>query len=416
MMGGTLGYLGHWRDRIHRALSRAWGVLLLVTPVTWAQPAAGPATQPGTGDVVVVEAQGEGLDKESATKAALREAVERGGKVDLFSETRVENFQLVHDTIISRALGLVTDYRVLEEKPIVGGTWKVKIRAQVSRSLIKENWAAIQNLLNQIGRPKIMVNILEKIDGRPEEQSILETKIEERLLKSGFDLVARTAAEATRRKELDEAAATHNVAKMQALAKDHDAHIFIVGTANANPAGLEAPYGVKVAFYNCDVQLKAYYTDSGKVLASKGIPVTRGGAQGHKEFSPQAGKMALDFAGQAVVNELYAQVMEQWATQVSGGGELILEIEGASFKVANGMRRALAAVKGVHGVNMKLGKGMATFHIHARMSAQDLAERLSEGEFEKVIEIEDLKLNRIQGRIKSDGKGGSENQGGSQSE
>jgi hypothetical protein len=356
------------------------------------------------------------VDKEGATKAALRAALERGGKGEIFSETKVENFQLMHDTILSRALGLVTDFKVLEEKQIVGGTWKIKIKAQVSKSLLKENWAAIQNLLNQIGRPKIMVSILEKIDGKPEEQSILETKIEERLLKSGFDLVARTAVEATKRKELDDAVANNNVAKMQALAKDNEAHIFIVGTASANPAGVEETYGVKIAFYNCDVQLKAYYTDSAKLLVSKGIPVTRGGAQGHKEFSPQAGKMALDFAGQMVVNDIYAQIMEQWATQITGGGELILEIEGANFKVANGVKKAIAEIKGVNSVNMKLTKGIASFHINAKMSAQELAEKLSEGEFEKMIEIQDLKLNRIQGKVKGNAKGESETKGETKSE
>ncbi|HOW69030.1 MAG TPA: hypothetical protein PKY77_00400 [Phycisphaerae bacterium] len=403
--------LGYQSGRMPRVLLHTCGAILLVAPMTWAQPAAQPATKASPDDVVVVEAEGEGMDKEHATRAALRAALERGGKVEIFSETKVENFQLVHDTILSRALGLVTDFKVLEERKIVGGTWKVKIRAQVSRSLLRENWAAIQNLLNQIGRPKIMVNILETIDGKPEEQSILETKIEERLLQSGFDLVARTATDVTRHRELDDAVATNNVARMQTLAKDNEAHIFIVGTANAHAAGVEELYGVRIAFYNCDVQLKAYYTDSARILASKGIPVTRGGAQGHKEFSPQAGKMALNFAGQTVVNDLYAQVMEQWATQITGGGELIFEIAGADFKVANGLRKALAELKGVNSVNMKLTKGIASFHINARMSAQDLAERLTEGEFDRLIEILDLKLNRIQGKVRGEATGGSENKG-----
>jgi copper chaperone CopZ len=245
-----------------------------------------------------------------------------------------------------------------------------------------------------------MVWILERIDGKTEDQSILETKIEERLLKSGFDLVARTAIEDNKKKEMADAAASNNVAKAQAIAKDLDAEIFIIGTANANQAGLVDLYGTSAAAYNCDAQIKVYYTDSAKLLASKGLPNTRGGARGRKEFSPQAGKMALDFAGQNIVEELYAQIMEQWATQISAGGELILEVSGVNFKVANDLKKAIAGIEGVNSVNMKLTKSVATYSINAKMSAQDLAEKLSAGPTEKMVEIQDLKLNRIQGKAK----------------
>jgi len=353
-----------------------------------------------TDDVVEVEAEGEGVNKEQALKAALRNALEKGGKQEIFSDSKVENYQLIHDTILSRAQGIVTDFKVLEEKKAMGGIVKVKIKALVSKSVLKESWGAIQNVLNQIGRPKIMVYIVERIDGKQEEQSLLETKIEERLLKSGFDMVAKTAIDANKKKEMDDAAATGNAAKAQAIAKELDADIFMVGTANANQAGMEDLYGTPAAFYNCDAQIKAYYTDSAKLLASKGLPNTRGGARGRKEFSPQAGKMALDFAGGNIVEELYAQVMEQWATQISAGGELVLEVNGANFKVANSLKKAIAEIEGVNSVNMKFTKGVATYAINAKMGAQDLAEKLSEGEFEKMIEIQDLKLNRIQANAK----------------
>jgi len=368
-----------------------------------AQEAKAPAGKPvvvKADDFVDVEAEGEGADKEQATKVALRAALEKGGKQEIFSDSKVENYQLMHDTILSRAQGIVTDYKVVEEKKVAGGTYKVKIKARVSKSVLKESWGAIQNVLNQIGRPKIMVWVLERIDGKAEDQSLLETRIEERLLKSGFDLVARTAIEDNKKKEMADAAATNNVAKAQTIAKDLDAEIFVIGTANANQAGLEELYGAPVAFYNCDAQIKVYYTDSGKLLASKGLPNTRGGARGRKEFSPQAGKMALGFAGENIVEELYAQIMEQWATQISAGGELILEVSGVNFKVANDLKKAIAAIEGVNSVNMKLTKSVATYSINAKMSAQDLAEKLSAGPTEKMVEIQDLKLNRIQGKAK----------------
>ncbi len=395
------------------ARSRTIGVLLAVMGLaSWvmAQNAAAPtagapavtAAPAGPDDVVVVEADGEGTDKEAATKAALRAALEKGGKNEIFSDSKVENFQLMHDTIITRAEGIVTDYQVVKgpEPVLGGGTVKIWIKAKVSKKALVDSWGAIQNVLNQLGRPKIMVYIIERIDGNLEEGSILEAELEKKLLASGFDLVDRNQIQAVMEKEKADAAVSDNVNKLQSVAKEFGAQIFITGTANANQAGMEDLYGAPVAFYNCDAQVKMFYTDSAKLLASVPMPQTRGGARGRKEFSPQAGKQALSFAGQRVIVDLYQQVLTQWSTAISAGGELILEVEGMKFVGANRLKKAISEIKGVERVNFEMTKGIARFRINAKMGAQDLAEKLSEGDFEKAIDIEDLKLNRIQAKAK----------------
>lgn len=381
-----------------RFMWTAWVLVLamLLVPQGFAQAPAAPAGD----EVVTVEAEGEGTDKDQAVKAALREALEKGGKTEIFSQSQVENFQLMHDTIITRAEGIVTDYQVVKgPTPVVGGgTVKVWIKAKVSKKAMVDAWGAIQNVLNQIGRPKIMVYIVERIDGHVEQQSILETKIEERMLKSGFDLVDRNQTQVIAEKEKADAAAEDNLAKLQAIAKDFGAHILITGTANANQAGMEDLYGTPAAFYNCDAQVKVFWTDTAKLLASVGLPQTRGGARGRREFSPQAGKQALDFAGQRVVNEIYQQVLSQWATALSAGGELILEVEGLKAPAAIRLRKMLSEIEGVEKVNYDMSKGLVRFRINAKMGGQDLFEKLAEGEFEKAIELLDLKTNRIQAK------------------
>jgi hypothetical protein len=368
-------------------------------------PAPAPVATPaptGPDDVVVVEADGEGIDKKEAELAALRAALEKGGKNEIFSHTEVKDFQLMHDIIISRADGIVTDHKIIKgpEPVIGGGTVKVWIKARVSKKSMVDSWGAIQNLLNQVGRPKIMVYIIERIDGRPEQQSILETKIEERMLKSGFDLVDRNQINAILTREHADAMAERNLEKLKSIAKGFGAQIFVTGTANANQAGIEDLYGVPAAFYNCDVQLKVYYTDTAKVLASVGLPRTRGGAPGRKEYSPQAGKQALDFAGRRVVEELYHQVLGQWATALSAGGELTLEVEGIKPIPALRLRKMLEGLKGIEHVNMEFSKGVATYRINAKMNGDQLFERLAEGEFEKELDLSELKMNRIQAKAK----------------
>lgn len=395
---------------MHETLKLIIAMTLLLAGPAFSQPASDqtasppapqgprPAALPDDGGIVELEVEGEGMSREGALKSALRNALERGGSVEIFSQTEVANFQLLHDTIISRATGLITDYRVLEERSGVGGTTLVRIRARVSKRKLAQSWAEVQNILRQVGKPRIMVSIAERIGGQGQQQSILETVIEEQLLKSGFDLVEKSAVKELRRREMIDATSEGNIARMRAIAKDAGAHIFITGTASADPAGMDSAYDVPIAFYNCDAQVKAYYTDTGKLLASKGIANVRGGARGKREHSPQAGRTALAIAGDQAVREIYGQVLEQWTTAITGGGEILLEVEGMNYGAARALRDAMAEQAGIESINMDLTKGIATYRITARMGAEELADRLSTGDLARHIEIIDLKPNRLQAR------------------
>ena len=349
-------------------------------------------------DVVEVTVTGEGISKESAKNDALRKALEEGGKAEIFSHSQVENFELIKDTIISRAEGIVTDYKVLQEAEGVGGTYVCKIQAKVSKSAIASTWGAVQNVLDQIGRPGVMVLITEKIDGVTDNSSILESKIEERLIKAGFDVYAGEQVRAIAAKEAQDAAAEDNIAKMQAIAKDFGTQIFITGAANANAAGVRDLYGEPTAMYNGDCMVKMYYTDTGRLLASESLPSWRGGARGIHTLSPQAGKMALASAGEAVIEKVYATVMGQWATQISAGGEIRIEVEGVKVAEAIAIKKKLGQIDGNEKVHYKFTKGIATYRIVGKMTAESLTEKLVEGEWEQLIEIVDVKLNRIQAK------------------
>ena len=349
-------------------------------------------------DIVVIEVQGEGISSDGARKDALRKALEQGGKAEISSHSQAENFELVRDTIYSRAEGIVTDYKVLQEGPAAGGTYFCKIKAKVSKSAIASDWGSVQNVLDQIGRPGVMVCITERIDGVTDTSSILESKIEERLIKSGFDVYSKQGLDSIQAKEAADAAAEDNIAKMQALAKDHNTQIFVMGHSNANAAGVKNLYGEPTAMYNGDCVVKMYYTDTARLLASESLPNWRGGARGHHTISPQAGKMALSNAGAEIVEKVYATVMQQWATAISAGGEIQLEVEGLKIKDAIKIKKMLLKIDGVDKVNQQMTKGLVKFRIVAKMNAEGLVEHLVEGEWESLIEVVDLKLNRIQAK------------------
>ena len=349
-------------------------------------------------DIVVVTVQGEGISQEAALNDALRKALEQGGKLEISSRSQVENFELIRDTIYSRADGIVTDYKILQEGPGMGGTYFCKIEAKVNKTAIASNWGEVQNVLDQVGRPGIMVCVTETIDGVVDNSSILESRIEEKLIASGFDVYAGSQVRAILEKESADAAAESNIAKMQAIAKDFGTQIFVTGAANANQAGITNTAGIQLAMYNCDAMAKMYYTDTGKLLASESLPVTRGGARGHYSFSPQAGKMALSHAGEALVEKLYVTCMRQWATRISAGDMIELEIEGLTVAQAIKLKKKLKEITGVSNVNYRTTKGIAKYRIKAKMTAETLVEHLVEGEWESIIEIVDVKMNRIQAK------------------
>jgi len=44
------------------------------------------------------------------------------------------------------------------------------------------------------------------------------------------------------------------------------------------------------------------------------------------------------------VDSIYQQVLEQWATAIGAGGELVLEVQGLKFAPANRLRKALEEI------------------------------------------------------------------------
>lgn len=380
----------------------------LLLPLLALGQATSPPPQQPAPQTKTVTVTAEGFNRDDALQQALRKALEEGAGVQLAGYSQVENYALVRDTIYSRAAGIVTDYRVLRgPTEVANGAWEITIEATVRADAVAQAWGEVQNVLDQIGRPRILVWIDERIDGRLEPSSVVESGIEELFVKAGFDLVARQAVEDIRRREAAAAESEQDAAKLARLAKEAGAHIFIRGHANADRAGLENLYGVPAAFYNCDVQAKVYATDTARLLASETIPVTRRGVRSRSEFSPQAARAALVAATfpqnttrrePALAIKLVESVMQQWSTQISFGGDIEIEVENIDFKTFVALKKALAEIERVKSVDGDFTSNTGKFRLRAQMQAQTLAERLTEKPFDAWLEVVDLKPNRIQAK------------------
>lgn len=378
------------------------GLLCLVA--TMAERGAAQQSAPATTRVVRVV--GEGLSRDQALKQALRKAIEEGAGVQLAGYSETRDFALIRDTLYSRAAGVVSDYKVLEESLAADGAARVSVEATVRSDVVARTWGETQNVLDQIGRPRIMVWFDERIDDQPQADSIVASRIETLLTKAGFDLVAREALEAVRQREAADAVDEKNYAKQAALAKRCGAHLLIRGVANANRAGIEDLYGVPTAFYNCDATARIYHTDSGRLLASESLPMTRAGARSRNDDSPQAARVALALATlpdqpgvePALAERIYQAVMEQWSTQITSANDLELEVQGLAFRDSLELKQALQQIENVRSIDSDFTKGIATYRINAQMSAEALAERLTQPPFDRSLEVLDLSLQRVQAK------------------
>jgi len=133
-----------------------------------------PAVTPPSGDpdVIVVVAVGvadfmgnKDYSKAEALKQATRNAVEQALGTLMKSETVVEDGQLKRDRMLSNTGGMVKAYEVIKEGPVGDDSYRVEIRADVSRSEVERTAQQFGLLVSQMGKPKVAIIPYETMNG-----------------------------------------------------------------------------------------------------------------------------------------------------------------------------------------------------------------------------------------------------------
>lgn len=357
------------------------------------QPAAGATSGNG---VVEVTVTGSGMDKDEATRDAMRKAVEEGAGTFIYSRSQTKDFALVKDTVLARSAGFVQSRKILSAKQMVDGTWEVKIRAAVSVKGVKDTWGAVTTLLKDMGRPKIMVFIREKIGGNAVDESTVQTRIENMLLKNGFLLVNKEQLKAIDKKDLQAAVAEDNPAKVQAIAKRFGAQIFISGTANATAEGSRTVSGIRLHPYQAEANVKCYRSDTAQLMAAIPGRPTRGVDRVWRS----AANKALDAQARQIAPRVTLNILRFWQDAMEGRGEVQLQVEGVSFRQYVALKKALGQIEQVKDVNAKYHNKIAECSIQSDVNAETLAEKLIM-HFED-MEITDVSQNVIKAKFASD--------------
>ncbi len=353
-------------------------------------------TETPKGDnLVEVTVTGQGATEEEATQDAMRKAIEQGAGTFISSHSEVKDFALVRDTVLARSAGFIQKKTVLSKQELSDGTWQVKLKAEVSVKGIEDTWGAVTVLLQQVGRPKIMVFMREKIGEVVQDDSTVQARIENLLLKSGFLLVDKEQIKAIDQKDLAAAAAEDKPDKLQAIAKRFGAQIFITGVANCNAGPQTTVGGVQLFPHQAEANVRIFRSDTAQLMASiPGQP-----SRGVDRVARSAASKALDAQAQQLAPRVVEDILNHWQDALAGRGEVQLHVEAITFKQMTDLKKKLQASKNIKEVKIEFHNQTAECSLQSDLNAEKLAEKLVEALPE--LDIQDVTQNVIKAKFKA---------------
>lgn len=372
--------------RTHRTAMLAVFALLTCFAAT-SQAAEGDAVE-GKGEAAITNGD-KAAAKERATKAALRDAVERTLGTFVVSDSQTKDFQLVKDQILATSSGYVSKYDVIDEKE-ENGAMVVRVKAVVGQGRISEDLAAKGLAIRQMKFPRIAVLIAEQQIGQtapsswwsPQgggqnqgqtimvDQRIAENTFVGEWAPAGFTFVDMQALAGKLRES--KVTSTPNEGQVKEVANLTDADVIIVGTAVASKQGDlgklldDKSGGVSMTSCKGSVTARIFNADSGEILAT--------GEAGKTALHIDAlvcGRKSLTEATKLLASDLQRKLLDAWNKRIGGASRIrmtVSKIDG--FKILSELKQHLANVRGVQSIDQKSFKD-GTADIDLRVDGGD---------------------------------------------
>jgi len=367
-----------------------------------------------------ITAVGEGITRKQAIQSALRAAIEQGVGTYLSSESVVQNFMLINDTILSRAQGYIKQYSIEKEKRTTDGLVRVTVKALVTLNSIKNDLMAIGVLLAQVGKPKILVipkeprpyptklDIVSKYTGKygvsskteEQDQGILFDYAiaccSEFFQKRGFHLLNPTTITNVKQKvqDLSDPQNDSNSKKVIGkIAKEHDPHIYIIVDMTITDKG----FYQQAYWAGSQLELKAFEAGSGEMLgASSSISEA-----GHADGQAAAKKAAIKSAVHKASSNMLRQMLKKFEQMVNAGRPYEIQLHNCEdYKVAQQFKSALKHLPFyADGMQMSSNDGLYHFNISLKCNAPDEVADALLNVLTKENSFKGLTVKKIQGTM-----------------
>ncbi len=261
------------------------------------------------------------ISRDKAIEDALRNAVEQATGSLIENETLVENYQLLSDKIYSQSRGYVQSYEVLNEKA-EEGLYRVSIQATVASGELKNDLRALNILMRQVRKPRVMVLFEETLSQDVDSGRLAEDAISKVLLERGFKLVDADTVRRNlgRDKVRGLLAGDERIAAV--ISDKYGADMLLIGSAQA--ASSQVTIGdVQINSNQAVISAKLVRADTGEVKVSE----TRQAAKPHVN-SLTGIQMAINEAGELLANDMIDKMIQIFQKQVYNVANVNLTIHG----------------------------------------------------------------------------------------
>lgn len=318
--------------------------------------------------------------RDKAIDDALRQAVEQSLGTFIDSQTKVENFMLVEDRILSWSKGYVSHYDIISDQKKSPEMYEVTIDANVDEANLQSDALAVQNLIMNMGNPRVMFMIDEQNVGYTlndyhyfsVNMTAAETAMMNTFLEKGFDVVDPGLSRQAKERDQIVAAISGNNKAAALIAARQDAEIVITGKAIAKVAQGINLGGMKSCQAN--ITARVVESDVGRLLATG----NKHAAQVHID-EVTGGTKAIEKAAYALADELSTKILEQWRKKFYNSTVVKLIVTGirtyrdaVDFK--NSLQYYARGIKLVYERNIVAGS--AEFDVEITGNAQQLAREL----------------------------------------
>ncbi len=308
--------------------------------------------------------------REHAVKLALREALQRGAGMWISSRMEVADAALIRDSIYTRTKGYIADYTVL------GAEWEgdihaVTVRAVVAVGKLRDDWVALQHLVELAGRPDFVVEVdAGDRDRNAERIAWIRGKMNDRLERLGLRVRYRPVEKKAAMREYIQAVNSKDMNRAKAI-----------------KTKLGAPYGIYVRAFGklkddraFDIPLQtADVSLQGTVVSrsTAGILASRSStAAAADRDGTRAMKKACEKAAGELFDACLERIIANWARQIDVGVKVALEATALTYAELAGLKKHLAGVKGVECVKIVENDpaGLSIAEIRGMVSAAIVAD------------------------------------------
>jgi len=336
--------------------------------------------------VAVIQQGAMDIARDAAIQDAQQRAVEQAIGILIDSQTQVENFQVISDSILSQTKGYITRYNVAGETT-EGNLLRVRITAEVSLGKLGDDLSAIGVLMGKMHKPRTIILIAEQninkeiyawwwgAHGQQSDMSIVENVFMDKFVEKGFEMIDHQVAA----KDIKVTAAYKvqdlTVDQAKSIGSQVEAEVVITGKAVSKIAG-EIGAGMKSG--QADLTVKAIRIDTGQVIASTN---THAAAIHINDLT--AGNEALKKAATEAADQMMTKILAMYSKEVGGTRSINITVTGLNKTQFVKFKDVLKnQVRGIKSLNERSFTGTtAKMSVDSKNSAQILSDELSLKDF-----------------------------------